>query len=111
MRIALASLLLVASCAFAHDAHKHQHGSKPVEGVVSLDVYRDGASIHVLTGEVDGIWYQRVTNDGRSLTVKARVRAPIGTSSSVATSSSISRQSRLSIRFRSLAIAWYQGDG
>jgi len=66
-------LLCIWGSAFAHDAHKHGHGGKPAEGVVSLDVYRDGEAIHVLTGEADSVWYQRSTDGGTSWTTKTRV--------------------------------------
>lgn len=63
-------LLLLCAQAFAHDAHKHPQ--KPVQGVVSLDVYRDGATIHVLTGEAEAISY-RSSTDGIRWTKPAPV--------------------------------------
>jgi hypothetical protein len=75
VRTALALLLTIASHAFAHDAHKHHQ--KPVQGVVSLDVYRDGDAIHVLTGDADAVWHQRSGDGGRTWSAKTKVNASL----------------------------------
>jgi hypothetical protein len=56
-------LLLVSCSALAHDAHKHHQ--KPVQGVVSLDVYREGGTIHVLTGTPDAVFHRSSTDGVR----------------------------------------------
>jgi hypothetical protein len=62
VRAIAACLALAATAAAAHDAHKHHH--KPVQGIVSVDVYRDGEAIHVLTGDAEGIFHRRSTPGG-----------------------------------------------
>ena len=66
----LLALAFVAQGAIAHD-------HKPQPGVASLDVYRDGAAIHLLLGEnrADGpsLWHRRSPDDGRTWSEPVRV--------------------------------------
>lgn len=74
-------LFFLSLPALAHDAHKHHHGGKPVQGIVSLDVYRDGKAIHLLTGDSQGVWHQRSSDEGKTWSEKAKVsgaNAPSG---------------------------------
>jgi hypothetical protein len=74
--LALAAAMALAPGARAHESHR-KHAPQP--GVHSLDVYRDGAAIHLLTGEIRGgahtLWHRRSLDEGRSWSVPARVDA------------------------------------
>jgi hypothetical protein len=80
VKFLLAAVLFAASGASAQHAH-HQQGAKPavaIGGVNSLDVYRDGKTIHILVGEVEGekatLWHSR-SADGKDFTEPVRVDA------------------------------------
>ena len=71
--------LFFLSAAFA----QHEHHAAPVGrlGVLGLDVYRDGGTLHLLTGRVDGegatpsLWYQRSADAGETWTPAVRIPA------------------------------------
>jgi hypothetical protein len=87
MRALFVLVLLVGLAGCSREVHQHrahdhagmQRGAS-AQGVISLDVYRDGAVIHALTGvqkdDAVSLWHRRSADGGQTWSAPVRVDRP-----------------------------------